>query len=404
MQQSNSKIKIDNLYLIFGEEPAKILQALEEGQDKAGILNSTGGTVAVNNATFEVYEGEVFVVMGLSGSGKSTLLRCINRLIEATKGDIYIDQENVMQLNQEDLRQLRRTKISMVFQHFGLLPHRSVQTNVEFGLEIAGINKKERAQKAKEAIQMVGLEGYEKQKIKELSGGMQQRVGLARALANNPEILLMDEAFSALDPLIRTQMQEELLKIQERMHKTILFITHDLDEALTIGDRIAIMNEGRIEQIGTAENILLEPVNDYVADFVHNVDRSKVLTPNSLLKGKTLRKACIKESPGDIHQQMKAQGLKVIAITNEDEYFLGFIKLSDLENLLKEKQETSVEAILLKDAPAVTGDKPLFDVMAIWDSDLPVAVVDENNYLKGVLARKAVIHEISDHEIDYYKI
>src|SRR5690625_1852328 len=241
-------------------------------------------TVGVNQASFEVKDGEVFVIMGLSGSGKSTLVRMLNRLIEPTSGDVWLGEENITKMNKEELRNLRRKKMSMVFQNFALLPHRTILSNAEYGLEIQGIEKQERQKKAEEALELVGLGEYLNKYPHELSGGMQQRVGLARALANDPDILLMDEAFSALDPLIRKDMQDELMELQQTVHKTIVFITHDLDEALRLGDRIALMKDGQIVQIGTGDEILMDPANRYVERFVEDVDLAKVLTAGHIMK------------------------------------------------------------------------------------------------------------------------
>lgn len=254
-----SKIEIRNLYLIFGKEKHKAEKMLKEGKTKEEILKATGCTVAVKDANLSINEGEIFVIMGLSGSGKSTLLRCINRLIRPTSGEIIINETDISKASKQELLQIRRKELAMVFQHFGLLPHRSVLHNIAFGLELQGVKKREREKKAMECMQQVGLKGYENQMVGQLSGGMQQRVGLARALANNPEVLLMDEAFSALDPLIRVQMQDELLTLQSKMKKTIVFITHDLNEAIKLGDRIAIMKDGEIVQTGTSEEILTDP-------------------------------------------------------------------------------------------------------------------------------------------------
>jgi len=272
-----SKIQVKALYKIFGPKPKEALQRLKNGDSKDEIHRETGMTVGVNNATFNVEEGEFFVIMGLSGSGKSTLIRLINRIIEPTSGAIQIDGEDITKLTKKELIQIRRGKLGMVFQNFGLLPHRNILQNVEYGLEVQNVATEKREKRAREAIEVVGLNGYEDSKPDQLSGGMQQRVGLARALANETDILLMDEAFSALDPLIRKEMQDELLQLQEKLKKTVLFITHDLDEALKLGDRIAIMKNGRIVQIGTPEEILTEPANKYVYNFVEDVDRSKIL-------------------------------------------------------------------------------------------------------------------------------
>jgi glycine betaine/proline transport system ATP-binding protein len=276
-------ITVDNLYKVFGDTPDAAFDLLDDEASKEEVREETGCTVAVRDASFTVQPKEIFVVMGLSGSGKSTLLRCLNRLIEPTRGTVHIDEIEVTGADEERLRELRRSKMSMVFQRFGLFPHRSVIGNVEYGLEVGGMSKEERREKAREKLKLVGLEGYEESNPSELSGGMQQRVGLARALANDPEILLMDEAFSALDPLIRADMQDELVDLQDQTEATIVFITHDLDEALKLGDRIAIMNDGRIVQVGTAREILTDPADEYVRSFVQNVDRTEILTASTVM-------------------------------------------------------------------------------------------------------------------------
>ena len=280
-------IEVEGLWKIFGGDPERARSlASEEGLSKAEVKEETDSVIAVNDANFDVQEQEIFVVMGLSGSGKSTLLRCVNRLVEPTFGTVRVHGENVTAYDEEQLRQLRRTKMSMVFQNFGLFPHRTVLGNVEYGLEVSGVDEEKRRAKAERTLSLVGLEGYEDSNPSELSGGMQQRVGLARALVNDPEILLMDEAFSALDPLIREEMQNELLDLQDMWDPaaTILFITHDLDEALKMGDRIAIMKDGWIAQIGTPTEILTNPADDYVKSFVQNVDRTKVIPVRTVMR------------------------------------------------------------------------------------------------------------------------
>ena len=267
-----SKVRVKNLYKIYGQKPKKALELVRQGISKDELLKKTGNGIGINDASFDVEAGEIFVVMGLSGSGKSTLIRCLNRLIEPTDGEILIDGQNIVGCDESVLLEVRRKKVAMVFQHFALFPHRTVAENVAYGLEVQGESLETREPKAYEALEMVGLKGYETSMPDELSGGMQQRVGLARALATEADILLMDEAFSALDPLIRAEMQDELIALQERMKKTIIFITHDLDEALKIGDRIAIMKEGEIVQIGTPEEILDKPADDYVRAFIKDVE------------------------------------------------------------------------------------------------------------------------------------
>lgn len=277
------KVKIEHLTKIFGKRIKTALTMVEQGEPKNEILKKTGATVGVYDTNFEINEGEIFVIMGLSGSGKSTLLRLLNRLIEPTSGKIFIDDQDVATLNKEDLLQVRRKSMSMVFQNFGLFPHRTILENTEYGLEVQNVPKEERRKRAEKALDNANLLDFKDQYPKQLSGGMQQRVGLARALANDPEILLMDEAFSALDPLIRREMQDELLELQAKFQKTIIFVSHDLNEALRIGDRIAIMKDGKIMQIGTGEEILTNPANDYVKTFVEDVDRAKVITAENIM-------------------------------------------------------------------------------------------------------------------------
>ncbi|MDK8845058.1 glycine betaine/L-proline ABC transporter ATP-binding protein [Corynebacterium sp. MSK297] len=279
-------ISANGLYKIFGKNPKRGVDALHNGISREQ-LREDGLTAAVIDASFEVIPGEVFVVMGLSGSGKSTLIRMVNGLHPATAGELRLGGHVITDMSEAELRAVRRDKISMVFQNFALLPHRTVRDNAAYGLEIKGVNKSEREEKARKALQMVGLEGWEHYRPDELSGGMKQRVGLARALANDTDILLMDEAFSALDPLIRKEMQDHLMNLQQELGKTVLFITHDLNEAMRIGDRIAVMRDGRIEQIGTAGEILREPANDYVAQFIRDVDRSRVLLAGDICESLT---------------------------------------------------------------------------------------------------------------------
>ncbi|UZJ66302.1 betaine/proline/choline family ABC transporter ATP-binding protein [Sphingobacterium sp. KU25419] len=280
------KIKVEDLTIVFGRQKKLALKLLNDGCSKKEILEKTGCTIGINRANFEIFEGEFFVIMGLSGSGKSTLLRCLNRLNEPTMGKVFINDDDITSKNNKELLEVRRTEMSMVFQKFGLLPHHTVLTNAAFGLEIRGEDKSSRESKAQKALDIVGLNGFEQQFPIQLSGGMQQRVGLARALANDPEVMLMDEAFSALDPLIKTEMQDQLLDLQDTLQKTIVFITHDLDEAIKLGDRIVIMKDGIIEQIGTAEDILTNPASDYVKAFVDKVDRKSIITAGSLMTEK----------------------------------------------------------------------------------------------------------------------
>jgi len=279
----NKKLIVKDLCKVFGKNPKHALSLLAKGVDKDEIFKKTGMTIGVQNASFEVYEGEIFVIMGLSGSGKSTLVRLLNRLIEPTSGQIEVDGIDIANLNEKELINIRRKKLSMVFQSFALMPHMNIIDNVSFGLELSGINKELRYKAAREALDLVGLKSHEFSYPSELSGGMQQRIGLARALANNPDILLMDEAFSALDPLIRTEMQDELLVLQNDHQRTIVFISHDLDEAIRIGDRIAIMQDGQISQIGTPEEIISNPADAYVESFFRGVDVTSILSASHII-------------------------------------------------------------------------------------------------------------------------
>ena len=281
-----AKIEINNVYKIFGSNPKSILPMVKEGASKEEILDKTGHTVGLDNVTLKIEEGEIFVCMGLSGSGKSTLIRHLNRLIDPTDGEIIVDGTNVMNLNKQQLTEFRRHKMSMVFQRFGLFPHRTVMDNVGYGLEMQGIAEAERKKTAMEKIEAVGLSGFENQYPAQLSGGMQQRVGLARALANDTDIMLMDEAFSALDPLIRSDMQKQLIDLQSELKKTIVFITHDLDESLRLGDHIGILNHGKLVQVGTPVDIIMNPADDYVKAFVKDVNRTKVIKAKTIMKSK----------------------------------------------------------------------------------------------------------------------
>src|SRR5699024_6931543 len=278
-----TQIKLENVSKIFGPNPKSIIPLIKEGKSKEEILKETNHTVGVYDASIDIKKGEVFVVMGLSGSGKSTLIRCFNLLNVPTDGSVFIDGQDLMACSKNELKKVRQEKIAMVFQHFGLFDHRTVLANVEYGLEIRQMDKKERRETAMKYIELVGLKGYEDQYPGQLSGGMQQRVGLARALTNNPDILLMDEPFSALDPLIRREMQSELIRLQKHLQKTIIFITHDVNEAFKLGDRIAVMKDGHVVQIGTPEEIIDEPANDYIVDFIQDIDRSKVFQAQHIM-------------------------------------------------------------------------------------------------------------------------
>ena len=390
-----TKIEIKDLSILFGPEKAKAKKMIKQGKSKQEILKETGCTIAVRNANLEIEEGEMFVIMGLSGSGKSTLVRCINRLNEPSMGEIWLSGRNITSLSDKELLQIRRKEMAMVFQHFGLLPHRTVLSNIAFGLELQGVPKEEREKKAYESIAVVGLKGYENQRVDELSGGMQQRVGLARALANDPEVLLMDEAFSALDPLIREQMQDELLDLQEKMKRTIVFITHDLDEAIKLGDRIAIMKDGEVVQVGTPEEILTDPANDYVTRFTESVDRGRVVTASSIMLTQPIVVRIRKDGPEAIIRKMREKRLYALPVIGADEQFLGEIRLKDVLRLRKEGVR-DISSIVMKEVPSVLESMTVEDMLPLLPKvQQAVPVVDENNRLKGVVSTSAIIIEMT---------
>ena len=388
-------IQVNDLYKIFGPNPKRAIPLIKEGMSKGEILKQTGCTIAINGATFEIEKRETFVVMGLSGSGKSTFIRCLNRLIEPTAGEILINGDDVMKMDSEKLRELRRYQMSMVFQNFGLLPQRNVLNNVEFGLEISGVEKEERQKKANDAIKLVGLEGFEQSLTSELSGGMQQRVGLARALANDPEILLMDEAFSALDPLIRTQMQDELLELQAKMHKTIVFITHDLDEALKLGDRIAILGpDGRVRQIGSPEDILSNPADDYVREFVQNVDRTKVITA-STVGGHAATITYPREDVEAAMRVMEKSGISSVFVTDHERQLKGIVTIDDVSKLRKEGKK-DIGSVIKDDVYTTTMTTPISDLLSTAIATrYPIAILDDEGRFQGAVSRAAIIAEVS---------
>ncbi|MFD0050454.1 glycine betaine/L-proline ABC transporter ATP-binding protein [Actinomycetes bacterium NPDC127524] len=377
---------------IFGKNPKAAVELLKKGYSKKDILKQTGQTVGVNKANFEIYPGEIFVIMGLSGSGKSTLIRMFNRLIAPTYGEIQIDGEDIVKMSPARLREVRQKKISMVFQNFALFPHKTILENTEYGLEIQKVPPDEREKKAMKALEVVGLKGYEHQLPSQLSGGMQQRVGLARALASDTDILLMDEAFSALDPLIRKDMQDELLEIQENLKKTIIFITHDLDEALRIGDRIALMRDGSVIQLGTPEEIMMNPANEYVERFVEDVDISKVLTASHIMKRP--EKISADRGPRVALQIMRDQGFSSIFVVDRKKRLLGALSAEQAKQAID--QNLAISEVMTTDVPVVGENvviADLLDVMAT--ANLPLSVVDEENRLKGIIIRGAVIGALS---------
>ena len=398
MQQSQVKLQINNLYKIFGKNPKEALRLVREGMDKESVFDRTGCAVGVNDASFSVNEGEIFVVMGLSGSGKSTLVRLLNRLIEPTAGEVLVDGRDIAAMSDEQLRDLRRKDMSMVFQSFALMPHLTVLQNAAFGLELGGVSLAERQERAARALQQVGLDAWGDSFPHELSGGMQQRVGLARALANDPSVLLMDEAFSALDPLIRSEMQDELLSLQENRQRTIIFISHDLDEAIRIGDRIAIMEGGRVVQVGSPDEILRNPADDYVRSFFRGVDVSTVFTAGDIARKTQV--AMIEHAGISVRtalERLRKHDRDYGYVIDRGQRFEGVVSVDTLKQEMQ--QDTpNLKNAFLPDVEAVGQDTALGDLfgpLAQHGYGLPV-VAEDGRYLGSV--SKATMLETLDRQ------
>ncbi len=380
-----SLIEIKNITKIFGRDPKAMLAKVKAGVGKDQLLADTGHTLGLHDVSLNIEQGEIFVIMGLSGSGKSTLIRHFNRLIDPTDGQMIVDGTDVLTFSLKELSDFRRHRMSMVFQRFGLLPHRTVLENVAYGLEIQLVKKAEREATAREWIDAVGLSGFEDQYPSQLSGGMQQRVGLARALATDADILLMDEAFSALDPLIRSQMQDQLIELQEKLHKTIVFITHDLDEALRIGDKIAILKDGELSQVGTPPEILLNPADDYVRAFVRDVNRARVLTVEAVMKPPALR--LTDETLETALSEMRRKGKEYGYVVADDEY-QGVVTQEAVEEAIASKNGIANVSDITIDMPHVGPDSTLEQVLpAALECDYPIAVIDDEGQLQGVVSQ-----------------
>jgi glycine betaine/proline transport system ATP-binding protein len=383
-EKTSPALEAKNLYKVFGRNPKSVVEKLRAGAQRNEI--SDAGTAAVIDASFTVQPGEIFVIMGLSGSGKSTLIRMLNGLHDATAGTITVKGDSITDVAPARLRSIRRERIAMVFQHFALLPHRTVAANVAYPLELRGVGKVERLAKAEEILALVGLEGWGDKLPSALSGGMQQRVGIARALAADSDILLMDEAFSALDPLIRREMQEQLLELQQKLQKTIIFITHDLNEAMFLGDRIAVMRDGRIVQIGTPEDILTDPANDYVEQFVQDVDRARVLTAANVMERP---RPVVAESAGPrvALKQMRDAFMSAAYVVGRDRKLLGVVTDRDAVKLVR-RGESALSSVI-KPAPQTVGqDEVLMNLFVpAVESPLPLAVTDAEGRLVGVIPR-----------------
>lgn len=400
-----TKIQVRDLVKIFGPHPRRRpLEMLRAGAGKDEILQQTDHVVGVDRVSFDVQQGEVFVVMGLSGSGKSTLIRCLNRLFEPTAGSVVIDGEDVLTANKRRLQEIRRIKMAMVFQHFGLFPHKTVGYNVAYGLRVRGVPEAEQNEKAREALELVGLGEWADHYPSNLSGGMQQRVGLARALATDADILLMDEAFSALDPLIRRQMQDELMELQDRLHKTIVFITHDLNEALRIGNHVAVMRDGAIVQIGTPEEIITEPAEAYVARFMADVDQARVLSAEFVMKPALKARQGI--SATEALARMSQANVDTMFVVDGEGTADGVVHRQELATLQQNGSEPKpLSEIVHSDFPTATRLTPLNDLYALAHGGLPVGVVGDDGQLLGavypldILAALAVAEEAAIEDV-----
>ncbi|MBB1487779.1 quaternary amine ABC transporter ATP-binding protein [Oceanospirillum sediminis] len=391
-------ISIQGLYKLFGPNPKKHMPLVHDGKNKDEILAETAHTLGLKDINLDIYPGEIFVIMGLSGSGKSTLIRHFNRLIDPTEGNVIVEGEDIMHYDEKRLREFRRKKMSMVFQRFGLLPHYTVLDNVAYGLKNQKVPKAEREEKAKKWLEDVGLAGYEKQYPAQLSGGQQQRVGLARALCTDADILLMDEAFSALDPLIRSEMQDQLIHLQERLHKTIVFITHDLDEALRIGDRIAILRDGELIQLGKPAEILLHPADDYVEKFVRDVNRARALTVETVMQPAVCRISS--DNIDEALAQMKQQNADY-AFYVEGERYKGLLAM---EQLAAASAPESIQELLEESCQAVSPDSPLEEVIPqTLNHSGPLPVVNQQGDLTGQLPRDVLMEVLTGHPTEDQK-
>ncbi len=392
MTMSDMIIETKNLSKLYGTRREEATELLSQGMEKAEVLKKTGVTTALYDINLQIPRGKIFVVIGLSGSGKSTLVRCFNRLHRPTSGSVTFDGVDLLKLNKQELREFRRRKVAMVFQSFGLMSHRNVLGNVAYGLEVSGMGREEREKRSREAIALVGLEGWEESMIGSLSGGMRQRVGLARALANDPEVLLMDEPFSALDPLVRNDMQFELLSIQRKLGKTVIFITHDIDEAFHLGDTVAIMRDGRLIQVDTPEGMSTNPADDYVRRFIDSADKSKVLSVRNIMITPV---SLIKPGDGIDHalRLMRKNAMSSVYAVDGQMKLQGILTLSDA---MRAKRETlGLTEMIIRDVPSVGLDASVEDIMPLSaESTYPLAVLDEGGRLQGIVTKASVLSSL----------
>lgn len=392
MTGNENILSVKKLYKLYGAEKGKVLKLKQSGADKNEIYKKTGVNIALWDVSLDIKRGETFVIIGLSGSGKSTLVRCFNMLNKPTKGDIYLEGKNISKFSKKELIEYRRNKISMVFQNFGLMSHRNVLENVAYGLEVKGVPKEERRKKAMEMIEMVGLEGYENEPITSLSGGMKQRVGIARALASDAEILLMDEPFSALDPLVRKDMQFELLSIQKKLDKTIIFITHDINEAFKLGDKVAIMKDGEVIQVDTPEEMSANPKDEYVTQFIDSADKTQIIsaknvmsTPDSIVR--------LKDTPAYAMKVMRSNKVSTAYVVKDKMILQGVVTIDDA--MRANKEGLTISDVLIKDIEITTPDVLLTDIIPMAaETKYPIGVVDEDGTLKGIVTKADVLSYI----------
>ena len=392
-QQVEHEIVVNNLWKVFGRNPSSALESENLSKSRAEIQEEFGQVVALRDVSFNVQKGETFVVMGLSGSGKSTLVRCLIRLIEATSGNIFVEQEDVTSLDDSALQEFRRSKISMVFQNFGLLPHRNVMDNACYGLEVKGMSREERYERAQKMLDLVGLSGWERSRVRQLSGGMQQRVGLARALAVEPEILLMDEPFSGLDPLIRRQMRSELADLQKELKKTMVFITHDLDEAVSVGDRIAIMRDGEIIQMGTPREIIMNPADEFVSEFTEDVSKDRVLNASSVSVSPDLTYTYSADLD-KLKSKVSTTEAKHVAFVNESGSSLGVLLRADIEKAISIED---IDRFMEKSPDSVNRSSNIKSAIGrLSSSETPIPVVDSERNLLGVITQTSMLNALSE--------
>ena len=385
---ADARLVCRNLWKVFGDDAHNLVDSIDPALSREEVLAQTGCVLAVRDVSFHVRQGETFVIMGLSGSGKSTLVRCLSRLIEPTRGRVQIDGEDLLAMNKQQLRDIRRHKMGMVFQHFGNFPHKRVIENVVYGLQIQGIDKTTQRRRAAEVIELVGLSGWEERYPHELSGGMQQRVGLARALAVDPQILLFDEPFSALDPLIRREMQDQLIGLQQLVQKTMVFITHDFLEALKVGDRVAIMRDGEFVQVGTPEELVSSPINDYVRDFTRDVPRSKVLTARSVMTPSKVF-ATVDEGLSGLMNRLSDQECECAVVVDGQERFMGTVDLADVPG--SGSGQSSVASVMRDSCPVVEPETRLERLIPLAIvGDAPIAVLDDGRCI-GTISREAAM-------------